>query len=73
MIKVTLLNNKSIYINAELIEAVETTPDTIITLSTEKKIIVKEEVSEIISRVINYKRRIYNRHFFEPDVNEDTN
>ena len=73
MIKITLLNNKSIYINAELIEAVEKTPDTIITLTTEKKIIVREDVDEIISRVIEYKRRIYNRQFFQADMNEDTN
>ena len=60
MIKVTALNKSEFFINAELIEMVEKTPDTIITLSTEKKILVRESTDEIISRVIEYKRRIYN-------------
>ncbi len=73
MIQVTLLNKKKIFINADLIEMVEETPDTIITLTTEKKIIVRESVDEIISRVIAYKRRIYNSKMLGADWDEYTN
>jgi flagellar protein FlbD len=73
MIRVTLLNDREIVINADLIELVEETPDTIITLSTDKKIIVKESVDEIISRVIAYKRRIYNSGILGTEWEEYTN
>ena len=73
MIKVTLLNDRNIYINAEMIELVEETPDTIITLSTDKKIIVKEKIDEIITRVISYKRRIYSRKMLSTNWEEYSN
>lgn len=73
MIQVTLLNDKKVYINAELIEQVESTPDTIITLTTDKKILVKESVPEIIARVIAYKRRLYNSQELGEDWIENKN
>ncbi|NLK98696.1 MAG: flagellar FlbD family protein, partial [Epulopiscium sp.] len=48
MIKVTRLNDTQIVINAELIEFVEETPDTVITMTTGRKIVVKETVDEVI-------------------------
>ncbi|KAE9637043.1 MAG: flagellar protein FlbD [Epulopiscium sp.] len=61
MIKVTRLNDTQIVINAELIEFVEETPDTVITMTTGRKIVVKETIDEIIGTVIQYKRKIYSR------------
>jgi flagellar protein FlbD len=58
MIKVTRLNGQEFVINAELIKYVEETPDTVITLSTSEKILVKEKIDEIIRRVISYGRAI---------------
>jgi flagellar protein FlbD len=58
MIYVTKLNNEEIVINSDLIEVIEETPNTIITLTTGKKIIVKDSSKEIIDKVITYKRRI---------------
>ena len=55
MIDVTRLDGKSITINSDLIETVEETPDTIITLTTGKKIIVKESRQEIKNLVKEYK------------------
>ena len=49
---------KEIVINAELIETVEETPDTIITLINGKKIMVKETAREIVELVRNYKKSI---------------
>ncbi len=56
MIDVTRLNGKALTINAELIETVEETPDTVITLTTGKKIIVKESRQNVKNLVILYRR-----------------
>ncbi|MFH1199373.1 MAG: flagellar FlbD family protein [Candidatus Omnitrophota bacterium] len=61
MIKVTRSDGKTIVLNAELIQYVEATPDTIITLTTDQKIIVKEKAEEIVKKVIEYKREIFSR------------
>ena len=45
-------------VNAELIETVEKTPDTIVSLITGKKYMVKETVEEIIARVIEYRQQL---------------
>ena len=59
MIEVTKLNGSPIVINADLIETVEPTPDTIITITTGKKIVVLEKVEDIIKKTIDYKRSIF--------------
>ncbi len=56
MIKVTRLNGQLIVLNADLIEFVEEIPDTIISLTTGKKIMVQENAEQIIEKVIAYKR-----------------
>ena len=56
MIEVTKLNGSTILVNAELIESVEETPDTVISLVDGKKIIVKESRQDIKNLVILYKR-----------------
>lgn len=56
MIRVTRLNQTEFVVNADLIETVEATPDTVITLTTERKYVVREPVDEIVGRVVAYKR-----------------
>lgn len=56
MIQVTRLNDTELVINADLIEFVESIPDTIISLTTGKKIMVKESIEEIVERVARFKR-----------------
>ncbi len=58
MIEVTRLNGTTVLINAELIEMVEETPDTVISLTTGRKLIVKESRQEVKSLVKSYKRDI---------------
>ncbi len=58
MIKVTRLNGKELYINCEHIEFVESTPDTIITLLNEKKIIVSDSVEQVVDKIIGYKSKV---------------
>lgn len=56
MIDVTKMNGMNITINSDLIETVEETPDTVITLTTGKKIIVKESRQMIKNLVKSFKR-----------------
>ena len=58
MIKLTRLNNSEFFINADMIEFVDSVPDTIITLLSGKKITVTEPVDIVIERVIEYRRKI---------------
>lgn len=59
MIDVTRLNDTKLTINSELIELVEETPDTVITFTTGRKLVVKESRQEVRNLVISYKREIY--------------
>lgn len=57
MIKLTKINGKEFFVNSDLIEFVESTPDTIITLTTGKKLIVKEDPEQIVEQVILFKSK----------------
>ncbi len=61
MIELTRLNGTKFVLNAELIESVESTPDTVITLTTDKKLVVLEKKDEIINKFIQYKKRIFSQ------------
>jgi flagellar protein FlbD len=63
MIKVTRINNSVLYINPDLIEFLEETPDTVISMTTGKKLLVIEPISEIKARIIEYKRQIFSDRF----------
>ena len=65
MIAVTKLNGEHFMVNAELVELVESTPDTIVSLTTGKKYMVRETVDEIVDRIIQYRRQI--SPFFDTD------
>jgi len=73
MIQVTRINNKQFIINAEWIETVESTPDTVITLTNGKKFVVTETVNEVIDRVIEYKQKVFflNRTINTSTINDD--
>jgi len=57
MITLTHLKGDEIVLNADLIESLEATPDTVITLTTGKKIVVRESVSEVARLVEAYTQR----------------
>ena len=59
MVKITRLNNVEQIINSDLIEFIDSTPDTNITMTTGRKVIVRESVDEVIDRIIAYKKRIF--------------
>ncbi|MEB3328543.1 MAG: flagellar FlbD family protein [Candidatus Sericytochromatia bacterium] len=58
MIQVTRLNGSVFVLNADLIETVEATPDTVVKLTTEHTFVVREGVEELVERVVAYRRRI---------------
>jgi flagellar protein FlbD len=58
MIHVTRINHVPLVLNSDLIEHIETTPDTIISLTTGQKFIVLESADEVIRRVIAFRRQI---------------
>lgn len=62
MVKVTRLNGKVFVLNADLIQFLEETPDTVITLVNHEKVVVKEPVDEVIRRVVEYQRGVRNFH-----------
>ena len=59
LIELTKINNVKITVNADIIELVEETPDTVVTLTTGKKIIVKESRQEVTNIVKSYNKEIY--------------
>ena len=61
MIEVTKINGVKVLVKPDLIELVEETPDTVLTLTTGKKIIVKESRQEIKNLVILYRKDIFAR------------
>ena len=58
MIVLTKLNDVEIVVNSDYIEIMQETPDTTITLTTGRKIIVKEAVDDIIDKIITYKKSL---------------
>jgi flagellar protein FlbD len=71
MIKLTLYNDADVIVNADLIESVERTPDTLVTLTTGKKIMVREAVEDVVSKVVFYRRLIAKNHrVFGPKGNK---
>lgn len=58
MIRVTRLNGLPVIINADLIKFIEATPDTLVSLTTGEKIMVKETVEVVAELVLGYRRRV---------------
>jgi flagellar protein FlbD len=64
MIALTKLNNAAFVVNAELIKFIESTPDTMITLTSGERLIVRESSEEVVRRVVQYGRML--RRLLEP-------
>jgi flagellar protein FlbD len=59
MIHLTRLNRLPLVLNADLIEWIEVTPDTVISLTTGQKLVVLEPAEEVVKRVLEFRRAIY--------------
>jgi flagellar protein FlbD len=62
LISVHRLNNEEFLINCDLIEFVEETPDTVISMSSGRKLVVSESCDVIRRLIIEYKRQIFNAY-----------
>ncbi len=71
MIELTRINNKKIVVNAEMIEFIESTPDTIVTTSSGKKVIISESINEVITKVIEYRRLCFPEKKYKPLTEEE--
>jgi flagellar protein FlbD len=58
MIRLTRLNHVAIVLNSDLIEHIDVTPDTVITLTTGQILRVRETAEEVVERIVEFRRRI---------------
>jgi flagellar protein FlbD len=76
MIRLTRLNHVPMVLNSDLIEHIDVTPDTVITLTSGQILRVLESADEVVERIVEYRRRIYGpeglpaRPRQEPNVSE---
>ncbi len=69
MILVTRINKTDqFYINEDLIEFIEETPDTVISLQSGKKLFVMETAEEVINRIVSHKQRVLNYREFNTRI-----
>lgn len=61
MIRLTRINHIPLVLNSDLIEHIEVTPDTVISLTTGQKFVVLESPAEVIERVVEFRRSINER------------
>lgn len=63
MISVTRLNHSSLVLNSDLIEFIESAPDTVITLTNDRKLTVQESAEEVIEKVRAWRRSLLSPDF----------
>jgi flagellar protein FlbD len=66
MIALRRLNNEPIMVNPDLIESLEATPDTVVTLTSGNKLLVRDGMDEVREKIIEFKRRIHGPEPAEP-------
>ncbi len=59
MIKLSRINGMPFFLNAELIEQIESTPDTVITLISGKTVMVAEPIETVLKRIMTYRSRLF--------------
>ena len=70
MIDLHRIDGTKILVNLDLIELIEETPDTIVTLTNEHKYVVKEKIPEIIDKIVDFKCSIHFKKLFIVDQDE---
>jgi flagellar protein FlbD len=66
MIALRRLNNEPIMVNPDLIETLEATPDTVVTLTNGNKLLVRDSMDEVREKIVEFKRQIHG-----PDAQAD--
>ena len=73
MIQLTRLNNLGLLVNCDLIKFVETAPDTVLTLTSGEKIVVRESLEEVLARLVEFRRTVLQGLFFAWDSSASHN
>jgi flagellar protein FlbD len=68
MIRLTRLNRAPMVLNSDLIEHIDVTPDTVITLTTGQILRVRESADEVVERIVEFRQRVV--HHDAPPVND---
>jgi flagellar protein FlbD len=71
MIRLTRLNRAPMVLNSDLIEHIDVTPDTVITLTTGQILRVRESAEEVIRRIVGFRRQIFNPEAAAPAALEE--
>ena len=58
MVRLTRLNRMPLVLNSDLIEHIDVTPDTVITLTTGQILRVREGADEVVRRIVEFRRRV---------------
>lgn len=58
MIELTRLNQTPVVVNCTHIVTVEATPDTVVTLTTGEKLLVRDSVRDVVDRTARYLRQL---------------
>lgn len=58
MIRLTRLNSHALTINSDLIKFIENAPDTVLTLTSGEKIVVRESTDDVLQRIIAFRRAV---------------
>jgi flagellar protein FlbD len=59
MIRLTRLNHSPIVLNSDLIEHIDVTPDTVVTLTTGQILRVRETADEVVERIVEFRRKVF--------------
>ena len=59
MIRLTRLNHSPIVLNSDLIEHIDVTPDTVVTLTTGQILRVRETADDVVERIVEFRRRVF--------------
>ncbi len=59
MIKITKLNQEMVYVNADLIEFIEASPDTALLMRGGKRVVVRESVEDIVEKILKYNQFVH--------------
>jgi flagellar protein FlbD len=59
MVRLTRLNHAHMVLNSDLIEHIDITPDTVITLTNGQILRVRESAEEVVDRIVKFRRRIF--------------
>lgn len=71
MIRLHRLDGTAFVLNADLIVTIERTPDTMLTLTTGSRLVVREAVEEVVERVISFRQRLLSGPLADDSIREN--